>query len=579
MSSSLSKINSVIEKIKYGYEPANRNVRFPCGICEKNVNQNQNAVFCDQCDKWVHIKCNNISKIEYETFQKEPHNSKHWICIKCTIINNSLLFPFTLESDEVLLGLNGISLPSLADSLPSFETSSTLTNLPNLSDYDTDENLNLNISSQYCTVEEVASMAVPNTDLSLFHMNIGSLSLHFDELHPLLTCLNVNFQVIGLSEIKTSVGSQNKANNELPGYKFHETPSHSSAGGVGIYVKSNLTANKRDDLCISDKDFETVWIEIENSKAKNILCCCAYRHPSSEISRFSDYFQLTLSNLAKENKLIAVMGDFNIDLLKYDNHTPSNDFINMMFSYHFQPSILHPTRITDSSSTIIDNIYVNNATESNIFAGNILSLISDHLPRFAVLSENAPDFKTSSYFSYDYKAFDEAKFLADYKEMDTSFLDDGSQDLNGKFDTFLLNLHNLVNKHCPQKKLNKRALKLKNKPWINFQIQRMMKIREFKSTKSPNDLKAYKQFRNRIVNEIRESKKSHFHQYFDEHKNNMKMLWKGIKNIISIRPGNFDSVRFLKEENGSKISDPVKIANEFNNYFTNVADNTTKRIP
>ena len=134
MSSSLSKINSVIEKIKYSYEPANRNVRFPCGIFENNVNQNQNAVFCDQCDKWIHIKCNNISKIEYETSQKEPHNSKHWICIKCIIINNSLLFPFTLESDEVLLGLNGISLPSLADSLPSFEISSTLTNLPNLSD-------------------------------------------------------------------------------------------------------------------------------------------------------------------------------------------------------------------------------------------------------------------------------------------------------------------------------------------------------------------------------------------------------------------------------------------------------------
>ena len=97
----------------------------------------------------------------------------------------------------------------------------------------------------------------------------------------------------------------------------------------------------------------------------------------------------------------------------------------------------------------------------NVIAGNILSLISDHLPQFAILSENAPDYKTSSYFSYDYKTFDEAKFLADYKEMDTSFLDDGSQDLNGKFDTFLLNLHNLVNKHCPKKKLNKRALKLK----------------------------------------------------------------------------------------------------------------------
>ena len=59
----------------------------------------------------------------------------------------------------------------------------------------------------------------------------------------------------------------------------------------------------------------------------------------------------------------------------------------------------------------------------------------------------------------------------------------------------------------------------------------------------------------------------------------MKMLWKGIKSIISIKLGNFDSFRFLKEENGSRISDPVKIANEFDNNFANVAINITKKIP
>ena len=51
-----------------------------------------------------------------------------------SVITGSILqkkFPFTLESDEVLLGLNGVSLPSLADSLPSFDDSSTLTNLLN----------------------------------------------------------------------------------------------------------------------------------------------------------------------------------------------------------------------------------------------------------------------------------------------------------------------------------------------------------------------------------------------------------------------------------------------------------------
>ena len=59
----------------------------------------------------------------------------------------------------------------------------------------------------------------------------------------------------------------------------------------------------------------------------------------------------------------------------------------------------------------------------------------------------------------------------------------------------------------------------------------------------------------------------------------MKMLWKGIKSIISIKPGSCDTVRFLKEGCGSKIVDPVETANEFNNYFINVASNITKKIP
>ena len=314
---------------------------------------------------------------------------------------------------------------------------------------DTDENLNVNNSSQYCTIEEMASMAVPGTALSPFHINIRSLFLHFDELHTILSCLSMNFQVIGLSETKTPVGPQIKSSIELTGYRFYETPFLSCAGGVGIHGNSNLTANERAALCTSNNDFETLWIEIKNSKAKNILCCCAYRHPSSDILKFNVYLQMTLSKLARENKLIAVMDDFNIELLK--DHTPSNDFINMMFFYHFQPTILQPTRITDTTLTILGNIYANSSTQSNIFAGNLLSLISDHLPQLAILNENKPDYKTTSHCTYDYKNFDGVNFLVDYDETGTSFLDDRSLDLDDKFDNFIPKLHILVNKHCPQK--------------------------------------------------------------------------------------------------------------------------------
>ena len=125
-------------------------------------------------------------------------------------------------------------------------------------------------------------MAVPEKDLTLFHMNVRSLSLHFEELSTIQSCLNVNFQIIGLSEIRAAGGGQIKINTELPGYNYYHTPSQSSAGGVGIYAKSNLTIMKRNDPCISDKDFETVWIEIVNLNAKKFLCCCVYRHPSSD---------------------------------------------------------------------------------------------------------------------------------------------------------------------------------------------------------------------------------------------------------------------------------------------------------
>ena len=160
----------------------------------------------------LHAKCNGTATSTYEQGN---------ICITCIICNNSKIFPFTLENDGVLQGINCIDLPSLADSLPSFDISSKLTNLPKISNYDVDENLNLYINSQYCIIEELTNQQDSQEDLSLFHMNIRSLSLHHDEFHSLLTNLNTDFKVIDLSEIKDSVDTPISENIELPGYKFH----------------------------------------------------------------------------------------------------------------------------------------------------------------------------------------------------------------------------------------------------------------------------------------------------------------------------------------------------------------------
>ena len=89
---------------------------------------------------------------------------------------------------------------------------------------------------------------------------------------------------------------------------MHTQPSKRSCGGCAIYVNSHLDHIIRDDLSTLD---QTLWVEIKNYKSTNFLCCCLYRHPSTDMSSFIDYINLTLEKVQKENKIVFMMGDFN----------------------------------------------------------------------------------------------------------------------------------------------------------------------------------------------------------------------------------------------------------------------------
>ena len=58
-----------------------------------------------------------------------------------------------------------------------------------------------------------------------------------------------SFSVIGLSETKIKAGIDPFLNTNLPGYYFLSQPSMSNAGGVGFYIKDDLSCIKRDDFC------------------------------------------------------------------------------------------------------------------------------------------------------------------------------------------------------------------------------------------------------------------------------------------------------------------------------------------
>ena len=108
-----------------------------------------------------------------------------------------------------------------------------------------------------------------------------------------------------------------------------------------------------------------------------------YKHLTLQINEFKiDFISLLLLKLQKESsKIIFLLGDFNIDLLKYELSDSINNFIDTLSSNFLLPHILLPTRIS-KTSTLIDNIFSNSTSLEEIESGNVTSTFSGHVPQF-----------------------------------------------------------------------------------------------------------------------------------------------------------------------------------------------------
>ena len=195
------------------------------------------------------------------------------------------------------------------------------------------------------------------------------------------------------------------------------------------------------------------------------------------MSSFIDHIDLTLQKVQKKNKTIFMMGDFNINLLKYQSHPETNDFISLIASHYLFPHILHPTRVIDHSATIIDNIFSNNV-ESDTVGGDILSQITDHFPQFLIVKNMAMDYRKVALFQRDYPKFSEERFLDDFKKLSWEDLYDENLSTNYKFDKVFDRVNHTVQEHVPLKTVNTQQLKIRSKPWVTPYIQNLIKHRD-----------------------------------------------------------------------------------------------------
>ena len=297
--------NYLIDSIKQNNDMYKNNINathpYPCGICKKKVNKNQEGIFCSNCNYWIHIKCNSTSLMDYNqmiednlTLSDKEKDNCEWLCNKCQIIKTAQIFPFGLENNQELLNITHSDLMKALENLPSYEITSQAANFDALKPSNIDENIINNLNSRYYAAREFQSLANENS-FNIFHSNMDGLENKFDLLHNFVNNTKLDLDIICLSETGQKLNYDFDTNITLVWYKQpFSTGSKFNKGGVAIYTRDNINVFEREDLKKIDDCFEAIWVEIENDKTQNIICGCIYRHPNSDIEIFDNYIDKCL---------------------------------------------------------------------------------------------------------------------------------------------------------------------------------------------------------------------------------------------------------------------------------------------
>ena len=109
----------------------------------------------------------------------------------------------------------------------------------------------------------------------------------------------------------------------------------------------------------SNEAFQALWIELSFASKKDIICGIIYRplqHNSPE--RFLEYFEQTVKKFISSGKIVCVMGDFYLCLLKSEVSEFGQNFLLSLQSCYLIPSIDKPSRVRGNSASLIDKVFV-----------------------------------------------------------------------------------------------------------------------------------------------------------------------------------------------------------------------------
>lgn len=558
----------------------------PCAVCDKSVRDNQRGIYCDCCTCWLHLKCTKMALVEYEALSTQ---NDCWYCQSCL----QSIFPFNhLDDDDDFLN----SVFAYAKSVN--PNSYLLRNLPQLDilnkltavdrNIDPDKNLlNQNKHVSYFTdyeLNEFISKAKCYDDscLSVMHLNARSINKNIDNILILLQSLTVKFSVLAITETWIDE-TFNQSVPQIPGYSSLSKPRiGKKGGGLALYIKNDLkykVVEFNDSARYSD--FEFLFIDLTDRQARVGVI---YRPPNTNIDSFNEQYNSMLHQAASTKKTVIITGDFNINLLNFEDHTGTEKFLENSFSNFLHPCITRPTRISPTTSTLIDNIFINNLTQ-NYLSGIIMSDISDHLPVFYILNEQNNSAKSCKVTKKLTKRVINDKNVNRFTELISTTqwnsLQLDTTDANIKYTNFSQQFTKLYNDCFPETSTSI-TYKSGFKPWLSSGLLTSIKkknrlYKTWLHKKTDTALTKYKVYKNKLTSILRASEKLYYQNKFLDTKDDIRNTWKVIKSLIGNK-NTYDKITELNI-NGTLINDESDIANKMNEYFVNIGPDLAKKIP
>ena len=348
-------------------------------------------------------------------------------------------------------------------------------------------------------------------NFTLIHHNVRSLQKNGEQFRDNIFNLNVPLSCILVTETWLKENSLPPA---LRNFNFvQQNRIGRSGGGVGMYLQSSLNYTISEDLKCNSGLYESIFVEIKCENSKNILLGCIYRPPEGSIPNCLEELEILLEKLRNEKKIIYIGGDFNINLLNYSNDGNVSQFIELFLSLSLYPTINRPTRVSNSTNTLIDCIFTNflGPATSGVIAD---TLVSDHFP--IILSCNS-DLKVSKPIKVKKRTFHPDKIKKFRNRLTVLFRNFNQQDCpNEALNHFCNTIESEIDNFFPLYERHRKLTPLR--PWIDYHLlQRINKKnemqKEYLKNKSGAEYVRFTSFRNKLKSDIRIARKNTIRNY------------------------------------------------------------------